>query len=255
MADQKTTALTELTDPLVTDIMMAVDDPSGTPESKKLTIDNLLAVYDTITATLTNKTLTAPQFADTGFIADSNGNEMLSFNLVASAVNYTELTNSATGNELSISALGTDTDITLQLIPKGDGTIYGNRETWAWPLTDETTAPTTGVKYTTEPAPYDMAIEDAIGGLTTAGTGAALFTIDVLKETSVNGNAFSSIFTTDLVEIDASEFTSTTAATQPNITTTTWEKGRRLQLEITILDSNTLARGAKVELITHATAK
>ncbi len=100
-----------------------------------------------------------------------------------------------------------------------------------------------------------MSIEDAIGGLTTAGTGAALFTMDILKETSVNGDAFSSIFTTDLVEIDASEFTSTTAATQPNITTTTWEKGRRLQLSITILDSNTLGRGAKVSLITHATAK
>lgn len=207
------------------------------------------------TDTLTNKTLTAPRFADLGFIADSNGNEMLSFNQVASAVNYAELGNSAAGNELSLTTIGTDTNIDFKFVPKGTGTFYGNRETWAWPLTDETTLPTTGVKYTTEPAPYDMTIEDAIGGLTTAGTGAALFTIDVLKETSVNGNVFSSIFTTDLVEIDASEFTSTTAATQPNITTTTWEKGRRLQLSVSILDSNSLARGAKVSLIVHATAK
>lgn len=215
--------------------------------------DTLVALATT--DTLTNKTLTEPRFADLGFIADSNGNEMLSFNLVASAVNYSELANSATGNELSLTTVGTDTNIDFKFVPKGAGTFYGTRETWAWPLTDETTAPTTGVKYTTEPAPYDMSIEDAIGGLTTAGTGVALFTIDVLKETSVNGDVFASIFTTDLVEIDASDFTSTTATTQPNITTTTWEKGRRLQLSVSILDTDTLARGAKVSLIVHATAK
>ena len=198
---------------------------------------------------LGNNLQNAPQ------ILDSSGNELLIFTTTALAVNEITLVNAATATPVEIQATGDDTDIDVQFTPKGSGTFYGNRETWAWPLTDETTAPTTGVKYTTEPAPYDMSIEDAIGGLTTAGTGVALFTMDVLKETSVNGDAFSSIFTTDLVEIDASEFTSTTAATQPNITTTTWEKGRRLQLSITILDSNTLGRGAKVSLITHATAK
>ena len=206
------------------------------------------------TDTLTNKTLTEPRFVDVGFIADSNGNEMLSFNQVASAVNYSELANSATLNELSLTTVGTDTNIDFKFVPKGTGTFYGTRETWAWPLTDETTAPTTGVKYTTEPAPYDMTLEDIIGGLTTAGTGAALFTMEILKENSVNANAFTTILTTK-VTIDASEFTSTTAATPPVLSVTTWEKGRRLQLEIDTLDTNALARGAKIQLIVHATAK
>ena len=203
----------------------------------------------------TSPVLTTPRFADLGFIADANGNEMLAFDTVASAVNYIQLTNAATLGQLSLSSLGDDANIDFRFIPKGSGTFYGVRETWAWPLTDETTAPTTGVKYTTEPAPYDMSIEDVIAGLTTAGTGGTLFTIDVLKETGVNTDVFSSIFTTNLATIDASEFTSTTATTQPNITTTTWEKGRRLQLSISALDTNGLARGAKIELLTHATAK
>jgi hypothetical protein len=186
-------------------------------------------------------------------ILDSNGAELLIFTTTASAVNELTLVNAATGTPVEIQASG-ETNVDVQFTPKGTGTFYGNRETWAWPLTDETTAPTTGVKYTTEPAPYDMSIEDAIAGLTTAGTGAALFTIDVLKENSVNADAFTTIFST-LVTIDASEFTSTTAATAPVISVSTWEKGRRLQLSIDTLDTDTLGRGAKISLVTHATAK
>lgn len=174
---------------------------------------------------------------------------------IATAVNFIEVKANVTTSDPEIEAKGSDTNVGIKFIPKGTGAIYGVRETWGYPLTDEGTLPVVGVVFVTEPAPYDMSIDDVIGGLTVAGTGAALFTMDILKENSVNADAFTSIFTTDLVEIDASEFTSTTAATQPNITTSTWEKGRRLQLSITILDSNTLARGAKLAIVTHATAK
>ncbi len=187
------------------------------------------------------------------FIADTNANEMLAFDTITDAVNFTQLANSDTGIELSLSALGDDTDIDFRFIPKGTGTFYGNRETWGWPLTDETTAPTTGVKYTTEPAPYDMSIDDAIAGLTTAGT-TDTFTVDVLKEDSVNADTFTTIFSTKPT-IDAAEFTSTTAAAAPVISVNTWEKGRRLQLSIDTLDTGGTARGVKVDLITHAIAK
>jgi len=78
--------------------------------------------------------------------------------------------------------------------------------------------------------------------------------MDILKENSVNANAFTTILSTK-VTIDASEFTSTTADTAPVLSVTTWEKGRRLQLSISAIDSNSLGKGAKVELITHATAQ
>lgn len=44
MADQKVTALTELTTPAVEDLLCAVDDPSGSPITKKLTIGKLLTL-------------------------------------------------------------------------------------------------------------------------------------------------------------------------------------------------------------------
>ena len=41
MADTKITDLTEESSPVLTDIMVVVDDPSGTPTTKKLTLTNL----------------------------------------------------------------------------------------------------------------------------------------------------------------------------------------------------------------------
>jgi hypothetical protein len=75
------------------------------------------------TDTLTNKTLTAPKFADGGFIADANGNESLVFGTTASAVNDVKITNAATGNDPLIAANGGDTNIDLAISPKGSGEI------------------------------------------------------------------------------------------------------------------------------------
>ena len=187
-------------------------------------------------------------------ILDTNGNELVKFTTTASAVNELTIVNSATLTPVEFQLTGGDTNIDGKFVPKGTGTFFGVRESWGYPLTDEDTLPVVGVTFTTEPAPYDMKIEDVISGLTTAGTGAALFTIDILKENSVNANAFTTIFSTKPT-IDAAEFTSTTAATPPVLSVTTWEKGRRLQLKIDTLDTDTLGRGSKAVIITHATAK
>jgi len=78
------------------------------------------------TDTLTNKTLTAPKFADLGFIADAAGNELLEFDSNASAVNYIAVTNSATGVKPTVAARGSDTNISLDLVSKGTGTVQVN---------------------------------------------------------------------------------------------------------------------------------
>ena len=75
------------------------------------------------TQTLSNKTLTSPKIVDGDFIADGNGNEILVFNSTSSAVNTLEISNSNTGNDVSISAIGTDDNIGINLITKGSGTI------------------------------------------------------------------------------------------------------------------------------------
>jgi hypothetical protein len=72
---------------------------------------------------LTNKTLTAPKFADLGFIADANGNELIILDTVASAVNEVTLANAATTGTPTLTASGGDTDISLDLVAKGTGKV------------------------------------------------------------------------------------------------------------------------------------
>lgn len=127
------------------------------------------------------------------------------------------------------------------------GTVY--ESVFAYPISDEITALSTGVKYVTEPAPYNFTITDVICGLTTAGTGATLFKFNILLEdTAPNTNTFTTIFST-MPTIDASEFTTTTATTPMVLSVTSVAKGKRLQLKIETLDSNSLARGAKIAIL------
>lgn len=71
------------------------------------------------TDTLSNKTLTAPKFADLGYIADANGNEMLIFDTVSSAVNEITEKNAATGSNPGFTATGGDTNVGIDLTAKG----------------------------------------------------------------------------------------------------------------------------------------
>ncbi len=84
---------------------------------------NVNLVSTASTATLTNKTLTAPKIADGGFIADANGNELVVFQTTSSAVNQLEITNNATGSNPILAATGGDTNIGIALTPKGTGEI------------------------------------------------------------------------------------------------------------------------------------
>jgi hypothetical protein len=71
--------------------------------------------------TLTNKTLTSPRIGTS--ILDTNGNELALLTATASAVNEITLANSATGASPTISATGGDTNIGINLTPKGTGGI------------------------------------------------------------------------------------------------------------------------------------
>lgn len=73
--------------------------------------------------TLSNKTLTAPKFADLGFIADANGNELIILDTVASAVNELTLANAATAGNPTLTASGGDANVGIDVVLKGTGTF------------------------------------------------------------------------------------------------------------------------------------
>lgn len=81
--------------------------------------DNI--AYTSLTQTLTNKTLTSPIIGTS--ILDTNSNDLFIFTATASAVNELTYANAATGINPSFTSSGTDTNIGLDLITKGTGTI------------------------------------------------------------------------------------------------------------------------------------
>ena len=60
---------------------------------------------------------------DAHFIGDENGNEQIIFQTTASAVNQLDITNAATGNDPTITATGTDSNVGLGISAKGTGVI------------------------------------------------------------------------------------------------------------------------------------
>ena len=65
---------------------------------------------------------------DAGAIEDDSNNPYIRFQKTASAVNFIDVTNQATGSAPDVAAVGTDTNIDLNLTPKGIGrvTLNGN---------------------------------------------------------------------------------------------------------------------------------
>lgn len=70
--------------------------------------------------TLTNKTLTGPKI---NTIYDANGNPILNTSVVPAAVNFLAVQNHTTGNSPALLASGSDTDVSLNLAPQGDGSV------------------------------------------------------------------------------------------------------------------------------------
>jgi len=104
-----------------TKILYATANDATNPTIVDATTDFVTA---TSTTTLTNKTLTAPKFADGGFIADANGAEALVFGAASTAVNELKITNAATGAGpilASVSTSSTDTNIDINITPAGSG--------------------------------------------------------------------------------------------------------------------------------------
>lgn len=101
---------------------LTVPDYGGTVvvSSNGLNANTILTVDGSGVVNTTNS-ITNPS------IVDSNGDKYLDFTSVASAVNYYNITNAATGNPPALTAAGTDTNITAKISSKGTSPVdlYG----------------------------------------------------------------------------------------------------------------------------------
>ena len=101
---------------LYTDGTNVIDASSGFGE---VTLTN--------TVTLTNKTLTSPKIGTS--ILDTGGNELALLTATGSALNEFTIANAATGAGPTLSATGTETNVPINITPKGTGDVFINPPT------------------------------------------------------------------------------------------------------------------------------
>ncbi len=191
--------------------------------------------------TLSLKTLTAPKFADAGFIADSNGLEQLVFQETASAVNEFEMTNAATANAPQLAVTGGDTNIDMQLTPKGTGIVKGELKRFMVRLVGSTTDNATGTLVEGDYRISNRAITvKAVGCYvdTAAATGSTLLTVDI-------NEAGTTILSTKIT-IDVGEKTSETAATAPVISDSAIAADAIVSFDVDAVNETTVSKGLTV---------
>lgn len=186
--------------------------------------------------------LTAPKFADGGFIADANGNEVLIFGTTASAVNEMKLSNAATGVNPVLQASG-ETNVGWDVKMKGTGkfrkpTVVGIQVLDAG--TD--TAVGDGKAFFRVPA--------ELNGMNLTGVAACVYTAGTTNTTDIqirnvtdSVDILSTKITIDSTETDSSTATAAVIDTTKDDVVT----GDKLAIDIDAV-STTAAKGLYVEL-------
>ena len=190
--------------------------------------------------TLTNKTLTSPiinngtantvilntpQILDTGSIIDANSNAYVKFSQTTSAVNQITVANAATGTNPSIQATGTDTNVSLNLTPKGVGNINFNGTGRIQQIQEKVTVTAVAAATTIN---YDL-LTQAVLYYTTAAT--AQFTVNFRGSSSTALNTMLSIgdsMTSAFLNTNGTTAYFTTFVTVDNTSTnvvTKWQGG------------------------------
>jgi hypothetical protein len=106
-------------------------------------------------------------------ILDSSGNEQLIFQSTASAVNYVEITNAATGNNPTIASAGSDTDVGLTIDAQAAGSItIGSADTGGVTVADALAV--TDEDSRTATVDYPVTITSTTDGTPAAGIGTGI---------------------------------------------------------------------------------
>lgn len=255
MVDVKISALGAIASVAGEDLVAIVDDPSGTPASRKATIDQIKTYIGGITAsstdTLTNKT----------FDADGTGNSITNIEnadiKAGAAIAQSKLALDITNSEINASAAIAYSKLNLSnsivsgdivdgTIALGDIATAAKTECIAIAASDETTALTTGTAKATFRMPYAFTLTDIRASLTTAPTTSGLFTVDV-------NDGGTSIMSTNKLTIDLTEKTTETAATAPVLTDTALANDAEITVDIDAISGGATETGLKVYLIGYQT--
>ena len=202
-----------------------------------------LGLAQTFTAV---QTMTSPVFINPELGTPTSG---VATNLTGTAASLTAGTVTTNANLTGdVTSTGNATAIAAGVIVLGDIANSAKTEMISIALGNETTvlaAASTSVPVVTYHMPYAFTLTNVKVGLTAAGTGAALVTIDVHE-------AGTTVLSTK-VTVDASEKTSATAATQPVISDSALAADSLIEIFVDLIDTNNVAAGAKVYLIGYQT--
>jgi hypothetical protein len=173
------------------------------------------------TQTLTNKTLTSPAIGTK--ISDTNGNELVNLTATGSAVNEFTVANAATGNAPNISATGGDTNIDLNITPKGIGRATFNGQGKIQSVAEKVTTAATAATGTIN---YDV-LTQAVLNYTSDASGDWTLNIRGDGSTSLNSimDAGESITIAHIVKIGSSEYRNSAVTIDGSSITPEWQGG------------------------------
>ena len=141
--------------------------------------------------------------------------------------------------------IGNNSDIFVADSGEATGNKWtANTTSFVLACSDEETALTTGTKLTFR-MPFAYTVTAVRASLTTAGTGANLVTVDI-------NESGTTILSTEIT-IDATETTSTTAATPPVIDDPDLANDAEMTVDIDQIDSGGVSAGLKVYIIGYRT--
>ena len=142
--------------------------------------------------------------------------------------------------------IGNNSDIFVADSGEATGNKWtANTTSFVLACSDEETALTTGTKLIFR-MPFAYTVTAVRASLTTAGTGANLVTVDI--------NESGTTILSTKITIDATETTSTTAATSPVISDSDLANDAEMTVDIDQIDSGGVSAGLKVYIIGYRVA-